>query len=434
VCGIELLPWQSWLLVRMLELNEDGTFRFSRVVVLVGRQNGKTTLLKILSLWIMLRSPAATVLGVAQDLSIAKESWAGACELVEDYLPDTLAKIKRSTGDLELLLSNRSRYRIAAANGRSGRGLPVKMLVLDELREMKTWEPYQALAPTTTAQVDGLIVCISNAGESDSVVLNGLRDVALAGEDGVGLFEWSAPDGCELDDVEAWAYANPGLGFTVQESALRVALATFPPAQFRTEHLCQRVDVLNAAVDLAAWKSCSDPAAQLDLSTERPVLCVDIAPENAHVSLVAAVLLSNGRVKVIPVEGWDSTEKARLALPDLVEKINPTLVGYFPQGPGAALATDLKALPRAREIKVNEVTALCQEFAEQVTSQRIIHGNDPLLNAHVSHASKMRSGDGWKFCRTAGANVDALYAAAGAAHLARNAAPSKGKPRIIVAA
>src|SRR5450759_3088721 len=38
-----LFPWQEWLLIHMLELRPDGQFRFRTVVVLVARQNGKST-------------------------------------------------------------------------------------------------------------------------------------------------------------------------------------------------------------------------------------------------------------------------------------------------------------------------------------------------------------------------------------------------------
>lgn len=127
-CGLDLLPWQQWCPKAMLELREDGTFRYRRVIVVVGRQNGKTTLLKILALFLMQRTPGRTVLGVAQDLSIAKESWGGVVELCEDLpnLTTLLAAknaVRKSTGHLQLSLANKSRYRIAAANGRSGRGL-----------------------------------------------------------------------------------------------------------------------------------------------------------------------------------------------------------------------------------------------------------------------------------------------------------------------
>lgn len=48
---MELRPWQKWLLIHALELNEDGSYRFKKVIVLVARQNGKTMLASVLSSW-----------------------------------------------------------------------------------------------------------------------------------------------------------------------------------------------------------------------------------------------------------------------------------------------------------------------------------------------------------------------------------------------
>ena len=48
VLGIRLYPWQQWLLVHALELDPDGSYRFSKVIVEVARQNGKTTLVTVL--------------------------------------------------------------------------------------------------------------------------------------------------------------------------------------------------------------------------------------------------------------------------------------------------------------------------------------------------------------------------------------------------
>ena len=49
VLGVELRPWQQWLLIHALELLEDGSYRFQRVVVLVARQNGKTLLAAVVA-------------------------------------------------------------------------------------------------------------------------------------------------------------------------------------------------------------------------------------------------------------------------------------------------------------------------------------------------------------------------------------------------
>jgi hypothetical protein len=74
--------------------------------------------------------------------------------------------------------------------------------------------------------------------------------------------------------------------------------------------LCQRVDQLDGAVDLAAWRACADPTGSLDGVRNRIVLCLDTSPALDHVTLAAAVL-DNGRVRTEIVCGLGSTAAAR---------------------------------------------------------------------------------------------------------------------------
>ena len=79
---VHLYPWQQWLLVHALELLEDGSYRFRKVIVLVARQNGKTTLMGVLAAWWLFvdsnkhpdRVPPVKflVVGAAQTLDNAK--------------------------------------------------------------------------------------------------------------------------------------------------------------------------------------------------------------------------------------------------------------------------------------------------------------------------------------------------------------------------
>ena len=85
VLHVELRPWQKWLLIHALELNEDGSYRFKKVIVLVARQNGKTMLASVLSSWWLFvdsqRHPERVppvkfkIVGTAQNLDIAREPW-----------------------------------------------------------------------------------------------------------------------------------------------------------------------------------------------------------------------------------------------------------------------------------------------------------------------------------------------------------------------
>jgi len=437
--GMTLLPWQKWWLIHALEIDSNGGFRFRTVLTCVGRQNGKTTLLVIVSLWMMYMGRVRLVLGAAQALDIARESWQTAVDIAESdaELRAEISSVKRGNNLITMDLQNGARYRIAAATRSAGRGLSVDLLILDELREHRDWAPWSALSKTTTARPNALTVCISNAGDDESVVLNALRDRAMSGADpALALFEWSAPEGCELDDRQAWAQANPGLGYTITEQAIASALGTDPPGVFRTETLCQRVDSLETPIDLGAWRSSSDPAGSLDDVRDRVRLCVDASPDGQHVTLIAAAPLDDGRIRAEAVAHWFDVETMTRELPDLVDKIKPVATGWFPGGPMGQAASTMRTLAE-RGHRVDEITGVrvqeaCMELASLVLARRVVHPNDPLINAHLAGAGKLARGDGWVVSRRGAGHVDAVYALGGAVQLALTVAEAKAKPRPMV--
>lgn len=285
VLELELLPWQKWLLIHMLELLPDNSLRFRTVVVLVARQNGKSTLSQVLALWFMYVYGVALVIGTAQDLDVAEEIWAGAVELAEESedLAPLIEKVVKVNGKKALELAKAEelpngggqRYKVKAANRRAGRGLSGDVILLDELREHQSWDAWGAITKTTMARAMALILALSNAGDATSVVLRYLRQMCLkelveagetdlaaeldqqyieqgieaaeeyanAGEDdSVAIFEWSAPPGCDVWDRDGWAQANPSLGYTITERTIASACRTDPEWIFRTEVLCQWSD------------------------------------------------------------------------------------------------------------------------------------------------------------------------------------------------
>lgn len=431
VLGEPLLPWQEEAVCRLLELDPAGGFRFRTFVVLVARQSGKSHLMRVLGLWFLYMQNVRLILSVAQSLDVAREAWRAACQTIEGdpALRAELERISRVNGDEHVLLQGGRRWKISAANRSAGRGLSVDVLFLDEAREQRSFDSWAALSATTTARPNALTLVISNAGDDESQLLNHLREAALAGTDPtLGIAEWSAPPDCDLDDVEAWAMANPGLGYTVSEQAIRSALTTDPAPTFRTERLCQWVDALgDVAVQPDAWAACHDASMTLDGLRDRVAVCLDVAPDLAHVTLTASAVGADGRARVEPVAAWDSTRAALTDLPGWVERIKPKSRGYF-KGPTDALAADLAALGFEA---IPQVTAACQGFAEAVQSRRILHPGDALLTAHVLGAKKWPVADGWRFVRRGAGHVDAAYSAAGALWLAKTMPASVGRPRIL---
>jgi hypothetical protein len=457
-----MLPWQKWLAVHAMEVDAAGFYRFRVVLVLVARQSGKSSIKRTISLWRLYVDGAQLVLGVAQDVSLAREQWQMCLDTIQespDLAPD-LEQVRRVNGDEWLKVSAEldargvdvdereieyeddeldesltviggGRYKIAASNRKAGRGLSVDELNIDELREQRSWAAWSALSKTTMARPDAQIWCMSNAGDDESVVLNQLRDAALSGRDpSIGLFEWSGEDNCELDDWNQIRQANPGLGYTVSEAAIRTAITTDPPNVFRTEVLCQKVDQLDGAIDFAAWKALSDPHGTMDAHRNRLAACFDAAPDGQHFTLSVAARLADGRPRVEVVKDWTSSADVRRELASEMAKIKPKAFGWFSTGPAAELASILRPLA----IKINKHSGTrqpeeipedgtlagaraceaCMEFAGIVRARGLVHAGQDLLDTQIRGAAKLVTGDGWRFTRRGDGHCDTAYTAAGA--------------------
>lgn len=474
VLGMPLDPWQQWLAIHLGELLPDGRPRFRQVLVLVARQNGKTHLCVVLALFWMFVQRWPMVFGTSTNLEQAAEPWELACEIAEGVpaLAAMLPRdaVRKANGQQVLRTVDRSRYKIGAVNPRGGRGKSIDRMIGDELREHHNWTGYRAAYNAMNARPHGQAVFITNQGDDKSVVLNTLYDAALTfittngGDERLGLFDWSAPPGCAVDNVTAIAQANPNVGRrldwdTLLGPARRLALPGADSeeiAGYRTEVLCQRVKNLNPAISETAWADCMVPG---DLSELRSRLaaCVDVSPDMRHATLVVAGVMPDDRVR-FEVPGVDVPGRGRLVgawsgptavadmqrdLPAMVRKIRPQVLGWLPGGPAAAAAAGLKARKgrtvwpppgvTVQEISA-EVAAICMGLSAEVDARLVVHAGDPLLDDQaLSAEKKMLAGDVWRFDRAGEGHVDSTYAAAGAVHLARTLPAPVGKPRIIVA-
>lgn len=312
VCGITLYPWQKWLLIHALELRHDGTYRFQKVHVLVGRQNGKTTVVKLLMLyWLYCESlgvhdivPEFKIVATAQDLGKAEETW----EEVLDYCDPNPPKDKdpklmplvpafqqlsrrpsRRTGKYRIRTKHGASYAVTAMGTKGGRGGSYSRVFFDELREHRTWDAWNAVKNTRNAQWNPQVWTCSNAGDRRSIVLKELRGVIIkaitawreyveAGlwsveqwanqhDSGSALFEWSAEPGLPVTNPEGILQANPSIGWShMSLEALQAdALGGEPEADFRTEVLCQWVESLvTPHIDPVWWDACEDQDAYPD--------------------------------------------------------------------------------------------------------------------------------------------------------------------------
>jgi hypothetical protein len=442
--GWPLDPWQRWLAVHLGELFPDGSPRYRKAIILVARQNGKTLFTRLLILYWMWVERVPEIVATSTDRAAAKRSWKKVVEMAErtPLLAENLEPRHTALqiGEEDFWNTHGSHYRFAAPTRRAGRGDTLPRGLLDELREHRNRDTWDALYPAMNAVADALLVCISNEGDALSVVLHEEHDAAetfiLTGEGDPRTFlaSWSAPTGAPPDSVEALAQANPGLGHRVQLDAVlgqaRAAMAAGGEtlARFRIEILCQRVDLLEAAIRIEDWNACGvhrDQALNLGPHRRHVALCFDVAIDNTHATLGAAVTL-DGITHIDVLKSWDGYEarkKLRAELPGILAEVKPRKCVWFAGGPAAAVADEWAGRRVSNvlmePIRAEDVVRACMGMEEQAAAGHLRHPHDPLLDLHIRQTQQLPQGDGWRFVRRGQAPIDASYAAAGAVHAAR---------------
>ena len=460
VLELELLPWQRWLLIHMLELLPDNSLRFRTVIVLVARQNGKSTLSQVVALWFMYVYHVALVIGTAQDLDVAEEIWQGAVDLAEETedLAEKVARVVKVNGKKALELVDGERYKVKAANRRAGRGLSGDVILLDELREHQSWDAWGAITKTTMARSMALILALSNAGDATSVVLRYLRQMCIkalveSGEtdlkaelaedvdqiledalveyaeegiedaeefvnddDSVAIFEWSAPKGCDINDRDGWAQANPSLGYTITERTIASAARTDPEWIFRTEVLCQWSDgTLEGPFPPDSWEKSADENSRRADGAD-VALCVATSADRTTTHIGLASWRDDGdvHVEVIASRTGQSWVVPWLTDPDRSEAVRTAPIAIQSKGaPETSLMTELRKVGtepgddreplQIVEWGGTDLGAGTGLFYDRVRAaigegdadRRVWHRNQPLLNVAAANAVTKPLAESW---------------------------------------
>lgn len=331
VLGVELYPWQEWALIHILEivgsLENKWHFRFRTVIIEVARQNGKTTLSKVIASFFMNVLQVESIFGTSLSLDKAEEVWESVVEDQETIpaLSQDLQKVARTNGSKKLVLTGNRSYKVGAPTRRAGRGDSNDLVMLDEVREHRDWETWSASVASTNAKPNGLVIGFTNAGDPDSIVLRSLRSQALGKESGtrtedfggdvdadsLGWFEWSSPDKAATTDLDALAQANPALGYgKLTERALFSNRETFPEMKFRSECMCQMVEtILPEPFPDGAWVGGIDEHSFIREDSEL-YFGIDLSQDRKYTTIAVCGLRDDGNYHVEIVERRMGTEWA----------------------------------------------------------------------------------------------------------------------------
>jgi phage terminase large subunit-like protein len=405
--GYPLLPWQQWLAHHSLKVRPDGTWVHPIVGLICARQNGKSTFMALQILWRIYELNEKLQVHTAHKLTTSSEIFYKVNSIIEQTpeLAAQFVKKLESKGFQELQFTNGRRY-IVRANNSAGRGIAAPDSIhLDEVREYREEEVWAALRYTQMASPNPQAWVYSNMGDKSSIVLNKLRDRALAAimgvKDDIGWFEWSAPAEIKFDNSpEFWlgvAQANPSLGHTISQRNIEAVLSD-PEDIVRTEVLCIQVDTINPVVNPSLWEACRSKSLKLDNSLDT-WLAVDLSPDRRQGALVAAQRLEGDHFQIQLLQTWSNSinlDDKSIAndIADWVRKYNVQVVA-FSMRTASAIAARLKpAGIQVAPIDGQEYAQACDEFLGAISSQRLAHSGQEELTRQCLAAVKLPFGDG----------------------------------------
>lgn len=322
VLNVQLFPWEEWLFIHLLELLPDGTLRFRKALLIVGRQNGKTLVAAILmAFWLYVdagrwpglqREDQFEIVNASYKLDNAKDPWKqvrawGAPDnpkigIAADRVPMLQAYTHHPrlvNGEDELVTKGGAKLMPRTFEG--ARGKRTARMFLDELRKLQDFEAWGAIEKAGSAQYDSLLLAASNAGTAKSQVLLKVRKSAHKGVDNPDtewfLAEWSAEPKARLDDPEAFAQANPSAGYLPGMTIQRLMRAAAEAPDETTE----RIEVLGQwqtaevkpMLSVAAWEQCADAESQI-MADSQMALAVDVDFDRSFSAVAVAGFRADG--------------------------------------------------------------------------------------------------------------------------------------------
>lgn len=207
-------------------LKETGYRRFRETLFLVGRKNGKSTLLAAIALYMLVADyeGAAEIYSVATKKDQARKTLTEAVNMVKQS-PELRAIIKKRRNDI-YFPATASTFEALASDSNTLDGLNSHAVIIDELHAIRDRNLYEVMKQSTSSRRQPLVIMITTSGTVRESVFDNLYGLACDIADGKVTEDTFLPVLYELDaraewtDPQAWIKANPGLGTIKQYATL----------------------------------------------------------------------------------------------------------------------------------------------------------------------------------------------------------------------
>jgi hypothetical protein len=383
-----LMPWQTYALTGMLEV-EDGRLVRRESLVSTARQQGKSVLLTAMIGWWLTEGAVhfgrpQSVMSTANQLDRAEAIFGNLAHiLVEKFGGKSIQQIGRK----RVTMPDGSTWEIRAASTRLHGG-SYDLIVVDELWNIPAAVVDEALRPSMIARPNPLLACFSTAGDASSTAMINMRETALADVESDTLSqlyfaEWSMPLGADPKDERWWSWANPALGTTVTIEALRAAATR---ESFLRAHLNQWITTRGAMIDPGVWDACITSEAM----PAGGVLAIDSSVDDARyvgtraVTVGGKVMVQAAFVVESEADMWEQVEHC-MADRNLHLAVTPTLDIHVPE----------HLRRRTTVVGYGELLRWTSLVRGMIQQGQVAHTGSAVLAEHVNRAVGVKTAQGY---------------------------------------
>jgi phage terminase large subunit-like protein len=441
--SFKLLKWQKKEIIEPLfgwKKKTDDTRKFRTVFVEVPRKNGKSTLLGGLGLYLLFsdKEHGAEIYSCASDREQASIVFESAKSMVESS-PELRKRcqIYRKAITVE---STGSSYKVLSADSFRLHGVNAHGVLFDEVHAQKNRDLWDVLTTSVGARRQPIVFGITTAGIYDKTsICWELHDYAIKVRDGIIEDDsflpvvYNSEKEDDWTDSKVWKKSNPSFGVSIKKEYLRQECerAKLVPAYqntFRRLHLNQWTEQSTRWIDMNVWDECLQPIneaelvglpcyAGIDLSSTTDMSAFSLVfpkPKGEFVVLpfywIPEENMTQRSLKdSAPYDAWVRDEFVyatsgniidyefiRKKINELGERFNILEVATD-RWNATHLITLLnddgfKAFPFGQGFA--SMSAPSKEFLNLVLSNKLIHGNNPVLRWNVSNVSVKQDASG----------------------------------------
>ena len=352
--GVTYDAWQEGLLWILFSRDANGRYCCGQGGLTVSscRQIGKTFTLGTAFFVKCMLSPGLKVIWTAHHTRTSDETFADMCSLAQmPAVARHVDHIRRANGQQEIVFANGSRIMFGARENGFGRGLHGADVEVFDESQILTDRALSNMIPVMNTSPDPLAVFLGNPpkpGDPSDVFAMKRRQAQSGTQHGMAYIELSAPHGCDIDDRDAWAKANPSYPARTGEDSIIRMRQLLPEDDFRREAL-GIWDETGAAgvISRDTWDATSVPARR-DGGTVS--FGIDMPPDRGEISIGACMRYPDGTAHVELAECRSTHEHGSMWAVDWLAERWPRTAAVVidTQSPALSLLPDL----RARHVKV----------------------------------------------------------------------------------